>query len=183
MENIGILNIETGEMLHLTKVGSFFLENRKMFSEPKYKNESIFTLNCLSRHMGDETFEMDQFARDELFALMAFLFSSRGQAIEMINDCVRDAVLAEIAEEVGLHIDDFYMGGPRGSHPHTKDFIDRRKERLLYTSESWGDFASDDLSPLARDAIKTLFKRKIIEEGRAVLNEFSPSDYQKAKDT
>ena len=178
MVNIGILNLETGEMLHLSKVGSFFLENRKMFDDPKYKDESIFTLNCLSKHMGDKTFEMDQFARDELFALMAFLFASRGQSIVMINDYVRDVVLADIAEELGLHIDDFDIGGPYGDDPHTKDFIDRRKDRLAYTSDSWSDFDSDDLSPAAKEAIKALFKRKIIEEGRTMLNEVSPSDYQ-----
>jgi len=181
MTNIGILNLETGEMLHLSKVGSFYMENRKMFSDPKYKNKSIFTLNCFSQHMGEESFEMDQFARDELFALMAFLFASRGQQVVMINDFVRDAVLADIAEELGLDIDNIYIGGPRGSHPHTKDFIDRRKGRLFYTNESWNEFDGDDLSVSARDAIKALFRRKIIEEGRTVLNEVSPSDYPKSK--
>lgn len=178
MVNIGILNLETGEMLFLDRVGSFFLENRKMFSDPKYKDESIFTLNCLSPHMGDKTFEMDQFARDELFALMAFLFASRGQPIVMINDFVRDVVLADLADEIGLNIDDFDVFGPRGDHLHTKEFINRRKDKLFYTSQSWNDFEVDDLSPKAREAIKALFKRKIIDEGRTVLSEVSPSDYQ-----
>ena len=179
MKNIGILNLETGEFLGLSKVGSFYLERRKAFSDPKYKDESIFTLNCMSPHMGEESSELDQYARDELFALMAFLFASRGQPIVMVNDYVRDAVLSGIAEDLSIHIDDFYIGGPYGNHPHTKDFIDRRKDRLLYTSDSWNDFESDDLSPMARTAIKALFKRKIINEGRAMLNEVSPTDYRK----
>lgn len=180
MMNLSILNLETGECLALSKVQGFYLERHPLFKDSIYRDEMIFANSNLLCVMGEPPSEtIDQSTCDELFSLISFLMASLGQPIVLMNDYSRDVTLEEIMEEVGVNPSDVHYSGSRLRSGATDflEFIERRKDRLIWDDRSRVWFESNNLTRLARDCIRKLFRRKLLKEDRKILHEVSPTDY------